>query len=317
MARLGVFRLEVGGEDPERVRTGRQSWRESGQQDRRDARAEFTIWQGMKGRVPTVLENSGKSWKKSDPGKNSEENLSFLKSYQPRNTDIKHLRILVHGPVGSGKSSFINSVNNVLQNRITCRAPADAVTGGSYTTYKISKDPEGSYSFMFSDTMGFEKPDGRGVHVEDIKLALKGHVKDGYKFKPEEPLTEGDFYNPSPTLDDRVHVLVSVVPAYMISLMNNEAFCASTGIPQLAIITNIDRECPKVRGNIKYAYWSKVLMEWVEKCSFLLGMPPNCIFLVKNYHSETKTSDDIDALILVALREMVSVGEDFLNDLQG
>ncbi|XP_051797500.1 interferon-induced protein 44-like [Acanthochromis polyacanthus] len=268
-----------------------------------------------------------KPWR--DLPKNSEENLGFLKSYQPRNTDVKHLRILVHGPIGAGKSSFINSVNSVLQNRITCRAPADAVTGGSvtdkYTTYKISKDPEGSYSFVLNDTMGFEKRDGRGVHVEDIKLALKGHVKEGYKFKPEEPLTEGDFYNPSPTLDDRVHVLVSVVPADKISEMTGEDVkkmrevrqtASEMGIPQLAIITNIDRECPKVRGNIKYAYWSKVLMEWVEKCSFLLGMPPNCIFLVKNYHSETKTSDDIDALILVALREMVSVGEDFLNDLQ-
>uniref|UniRef100_A0A3Q1H898 G domain-containing protein n=1 Tax=Acanthochromis polyacanthus TaxID=80966 RepID=A0A3Q1H898_9TELE len=209
---------------------------------------------------------------------NSQENLNFVKSYQPRNKEVKHLRILLIGPVGSGKSSFINSVDGVFQDRITGRAAVDAVIGGSvtnkYTTYKISKDPEGSYSFVFNDTMGFERSAGRGVHVEDIKLALKGHVKDGYKF------------------------------------------CASTGIPQLVLITKIDEACPKVRRNIKNAYWSKFLKEQVDKFICLLGIPLNCIFLVKNYHSETRISDDIDALILVALREMVYFGEDFLNKLQ-
>ncbi|XP_051797485.1 interferon-induced protein 44-like, partial [Acanthochromis polyacanthus] len=267
-----------------------------------------------------------KPWR--DVPKNSQENLEFLKSYQPGN--VKNLRILLHGPVGAGKSSFINSVDSVLQNRITAGRAVDAITGGSsftqtYTPYKISKDSGGSYSFMFSDTMGFQQSARRGVHVEDIKLALKGHVKDGYKFNPKEPLTGGDFYNPSPTLDDRVHVLVSVVPADKISEMTGEDVkkmrevrqtASEMGIPQLVLITKIDDACPKVRGYIKDAYLSCFLKEQAEKCSSLLGIPLNCIFLVKNYSSETKTSDDINALILVALREMVYFGEDFLNKLQ-
>uniref|UniRef100_A0A3P8THU0 G domain-containing protein n=1 Tax=Amphiprion percula TaxID=161767 RepID=A0A3P8THU0_AMPPE len=247
----------------------------------------------------------------------------FLKSYQPRNAEVKHLRILLIGPVGVGKSSFIDSVDSVLQDRITGRAPTDAVTGSSSFTknvgiavFDFTKDPEGFYSFMFNDLMGFERPAESGVHVEDIKLALKGHVKEGYKFKPEEPLTEGDFYNPNPTLSDRVHVLVSVVPAESLSIMNIEVVeklrevrlaASEMGIPQLAIFTRIDEACPEVKGNINK----------VEKCSSLLGIPPNCMFLVKNYHSEITTSNAINALILFALRAMVSVGEDFLNDLQG
>uniref|UniRef100_A0A3Q1CSU2 G domain-containing protein n=1 Tax=Amphiprion ocellaris TaxID=80972 RepID=A0A3Q1CSU2_AMPOC len=251
------------------------------------------------------------------------ENLNFLKSYQPRNAEVKHLRILLIGPVGVGKSSFIDSVDSVLQDRITGRAPTDAVTGSSSFTknvgiavFDFTKDPEGFHSFMFNDLMGFERPAESGVHVEDIKLALKGHVKEGYKFKPEEPLTEGDFYNPNPTLSDRVHVLVSVVPAESLSIMNIEV------VEKLREVRLAASEMGKNRHysttvNALCRLLSKFLKEQVEKCSSLLGIPPNCMFLVKNYHSEITTSNAINALILFALRAMVSVGEDFLNDLQG
>lgn len=52
-----------------------------------------------------------------------------------------------------------------------------------YKTYKISKKTEEWYSFVFNDIMGFEQSADSGVHIEDIKLALMGHVKDGYQVK--------------------------------------------------------------------------------------------------------------------------------------
>ena len=55
-----------------------------------------------------------------------------------------------------------------------------------YKTYKITNGPHGFYSFVFNDIMGLEQKANSGVHVEDIKLALRGHVRDGYKVQSSE-----------------------------------------------------------------------------------------------------------------------------------
>ncbi|XP_051244182.1 interferon-induced protein 44-like isoform X2 [Dicentrarchus labrax] len=261
--------------------------------------------------------------------KNNEENLEFVKSYQPQNKDVKHLRILIHGQTGAGKSSFINSVESVLKGRVTNRALTDATSGRSfteeYTTYKIQKESGNFYSFFFNDTMGLENDNDNGIHVEDIKLALKGHVKEGYQFNPKKQLTKSDqHYKSSPTLDDRVHVLVSVCPADKVSLLTDEVIkkmrdirlaASKMKIPHLAVLTKVDLACPKAKQNINNVYKSDYLKKQVEKFSETLGIPENCIFLVKNYNSEIETNDDINVLILVALRQMVNFGEDFLDNL--
>ncbi|KAM6913492.1 interferon-induced protein 44-like [Lycodopsis pacificus] len=260
---------------------------------------------------------------------NYQENLAFVKSYQPQNQDVKHLRILLHGPIGSGKSSFFNSVDSVLKGRVSGRASTDAISGSSYTkkykAYKIRKDAGSFYSVIFNDIMGFEENANTGVDVEDVKLAMRGHMPDGYKFNPVAQLQETDRdYISSPTLEDRVHVLVGVCPVDSVSLISDEVVkkvrevrlaAAELGIPQLAILTKVDEACPQAKEHINETYRIKYLKEQVDKFSMLLGIPPNCIFLVKNYQSEIKTNDDMNALILSALKQMITFGEDFLDDL--
>lgn len=50
----------------------------------------------------------------------------------------------------------------------------------------------------------------------------------------------------------------------------------------------------------------------MEVLSRSLGIPLNCILPVKNYNLKIDTDGDIDALS--ALRQIITQGEDFLND---
>ncbi|XP_078140600.1 interferon-induced protein 44-like isoform X2 [Centroberyx gerrardi] len=257
----------------------------------------------------------------------SDKDLQYVKDYQPHNEEVQHLRILLHGPVGAGKSSFINSVTSVLQGRMTGAALVDSASAGAsfttkYKTYKIQKgNPRTFYPFIFNDIMGLEEETNTGVRVEDIRLAMRGHVRDGYEFSPISTLSKEDQgYNSCPTVDDKVHVLVCVIPADAVSRLSDEVVgkmrdirvaASNMGIPQLAILTRIDEACPEVNTSIRNVYHSKHLKTKMEEFSSKLGIPLNCIFPVKNYNSEICLDDDTDSLILCALRQMIDFGEDF------
>ncbi|KAL3053913.1 hypothetical protein OYC64_006273 [Pagothenia borchgrevinki] len=279
----------------------------------------------------------GNSQWRSVPWGNNERELQIVKEYQPFKKDVQ-LRIMLYGPVGAGKSSFINSVESVLRGKITNRAKTDGIGGKSftqkYTTYKIQKGGPGThYPFVFNDIMGLEKDESNGVRVEDIKLAMMGYVKDGYEFNPASALSANNQdYNKNPSLNDRVHVLVCVIPGNTAGLQDDNATlqlptedvkklrevrltARDMGIPEIAILTKIDEACPEVRENIQNVYKSKHLKKKIEEVSGVLGFPISCIFPVKNYDSELNTSDDTDTLILSALTRMIESGEDFVNDL--
>lgn len=60
--------------------------------------------------------------------------LRFVEYYRPKKSEVKHLRILLHGPVGAGKSSFINSVDSCLRGKVNSNnAFEDAAFGSSFT----------------------------------------------------------------------------------------------------------------------------------------------------------------------------------------
>lgn len=50
-----------------------------------------------------------------------------LENFRLSNPDVTHVRILVAGQIGAGKSSFINSVNSAFQGEMVCEAQADNV----------------------------------------------------------------------------------------------------------------------------------------------------------------------------------------------
>ncbi|XP_075942310.1 interferon-induced protein 44-like [Anarhichas minor] len=252
------------------------------------------------------------------------KDLKFMKDYQPYNEEVKQLRVLLHGPAGAGKSSFINSVDSALQGRVTDRALADNTIAGKtrkHRTYQFNKGGPGTfYPFVFTDLMGLEKGTKKGVCVEDIKQAMKGHIKDGYEINPCSQISEDNQnYNKDPTLNDQVHVLVCVIAATTENILDDESVikmrevrlaARDLEIPQVAILTKIDEACPEVKADIKNVYKSKYLKTLVDDLSAKLGFTPTCIFPVKNYRSEIKTNDEVDTLILRALNKIINSGEE-------
>ncbi|XP_065326285.1 interferon-induced protein 44-like [Pelmatolapia mariae] len=220
-----------------------------------------------------------------------------------------------------------NSLGSRVEGTGRAQDPDDveAWGGRQYTTYRIKKGNI-FYPFVLNDMMGLKDTTSRGnrrIHVKDVKQALKGHIKDGYTFNPENKLSKGDrYYNRTPTENDKVHILVCVVDANTVSLMNDatvEAIqdvrdeAADLEIPQVAIFTKIDEAFPEINHDVKNVYKSKSLQERIQQFSKRVGIPINCIFPVKNYHSETEVNPDIDAIIMNAMRRIIEIGNDSLN----
>ncbi|XP_037542640.1 interferon-induced protein 44-like [Nematolebias whitei] len=267
-------------------------------------------------------------WRVISWGDNKED-LEYIENFRPQRKEVRHIRILLHGPVGSGKSSFINSVSNVLRRRMTTPALVSATTSDQsftlkFETHKIQKDVGKNYPFVFNDVMGLEEGE-RGAHQMDISLALKGHVKEGHKFNPISPLSTDDpGYVSSPSPDDIVHVLVCIYSANVAQIRTStlqkmkeiREEASKLGIPQMAILTKADQACEETEKNLKNVYKSKYVKKKMADFSSNLGIPMNCIFPVKNYSHEIKMDSDVDTLILSALRQMINFGEDYANKLE-
>ncbi|KAG5272591.1 hypothetical protein AALO_G00167220 [Alosa alosa] len=79
-------------------------------------------------------------------------------------------------------------------------------------------------------------------------------------------------------------------------------------------MTHVDLACPLVKESLQNTYSSKVIKRRMQECRNKLGVPMNCIFPVKNYDEEIDLDDNVNSLILNALKHIVDIADDYVSN---
>ncbi|KAM7388047.1 hypothetical protein PAMP_024248 [Pampus punctatissimus] len=258
-----------------------------------------------------------------------EQRTSLMKtvsSYKPSCEEVTQARILLLGPVGSGKSSFISSVQSVFNGRVINRA----MVGSSSTSFtkKLQSfnihGQKGPTGLVMCDIIGLGDGEMTGLTLHDILSVIKGHVPEGHKFSPDQPVrSETSGYVKSPSLEDKIHCVAFMVDAskiltYPKSLSTTfhqlREHISDMGVHQVALLTHIDKICSETAKDVTQVYKSYIIREMMGKAAALLGMSSSYIIPVKNYSSELDLDVNTDVLLLSAVDHILQYADLYFQD---
>lgn len=103
--------------------------------------------------------------------RDNKSNLQYVQDYKPETSNIRYLRVLLYGPVGSGKSSFINSVCSVLRGRIMIPALTSATTSDRSFTTRVRKLQKHNFRSCSSLSCSFHVPWSRFFYEINIAFS--------------------------------------------------------------------------------------------------------------------------------------------------
>ncbi|XP_013866258.1 interferon-induced protein 44-like [Austrofundulus limnaeus] len=280
--------------------------------------------------VPGFLSNLNSPWREVLWTMEQKENLmKTVSSYRPSCKEVTQARVLLLGPVSSGKSSFISSVQSVFHGRVTNRAMVGFSSSTSFTkklqSFNIRTQKGGENTgLVLCDIMGLGDGELTGLTLHDVLSVIKGHVPEGHKFSPDKPVgSETVGYVKTPSLKDKIHCVAFVMDASKISTQNKglgSAFkqlrehISDLGVHQVALLTHIDKVCQGTAKDIGHVYKSQSIKETMSKAGALLGMSTSSIVPVKNYSSELDLDVNMDVLLLSAVDHILQYADLFFQD---
>uniref|UniRef100_UPI0037E84FB9 interferon-induced protein 44 isoform X2 n=1 Tax=Semicossyphus pulcher TaxID=241346 RepID=UPI0037E84FB9 len=254
--------------------------------------------------------------------------MMTVSSFRPSCKEVTQTRVLLLGPVSSGKSSFVSSVQSVFNGRVTNRA----MVGSSSTSFtkklqsfsirrQKGEDPTG---LVLCDVMGLGDGEMTGLTLHDILSVIKGHVPEGHKFSPDQPVrSETAGYVKRPSIKDKIHCVVFVVDASKIltypkglgtTFQQLREHISDLGVHQVALLTHIDQICSETAKDVTKVYESGIIRDTMVKAGALLGMSTSYIVPVKNYSSELDVDVDTDVLLLSAVDHILQYADMYFQD---
>ncbi|XP_031587469.2 interferon-induced protein 44-like isoform X2 [Oreochromis aureus] len=253
--------------------------------------------------------------------------METITSYRPSCGEVPQARVLLLGPVSSGKSSFISSVQSVFNGRVTNRAMVGSFSSGfTKKSFNIrGKKDEDHTGLVLCDTMGMSEDGMTGLTLHDILSVVKGHVPEGHKFSPDQPVSASETvgYVKRPSLKDKVHCVAFVVDASKITTYPKglsttfkqlRKHISDLGVHQVALLSHVDQVCLQTAKDVTGVYESRTIQDVMGKAAALLGMSTSYIVPVKNYSSELDLDVNTDVLLLSAVDHILQYADLYFQD---
>ncbi|KAJ8370285.1 hypothetical protein SKAU_G00103130 [Synaphobranchus kaupii] len=271
-------------------------------------------------------------WRKVDFSVDNKEALvNSVTSFKPSCDSASEARVLLLGPVGAGKSSFISSVHSVFSGKVTNRAMVGTSSTSftqklrSYTIRRHGESGDQPTALVLCDAMGLGEGDMTGLTLHDVLAVIKGHAPEGHKFSPDQPLrAETVGYVKKPSARERIHCVAFVIDATKMDSYRKgmgstfqllREHISDLGVHQVALLTHVDQVCQDTARDITNVYRSRLVKQTMEKAAALLGMSTSYIVPVKNYSSELDVDEHTNTLLLCAVQHILQYVELYFQDL--
>ncbi|KAK1153848.1 interferon-induced protein 44-like [Acipenser oxyrinchus oxyrinchus] len=236
-----------------------------------------------------------------------------IKNHKPH-PKASTTNILIMGNVGSGKSSFLNSVlselrreefNSRVQSFETTRPSAGTSVTQQLRCHKFID------KIKIFDTAGYEL--GKIVKASIIlKMIIDGEVAEGSKFD--------DILKTKIKMEgDQIHCVVLVIsihnadkldPALIRFYEQFIGMLTEIGVPCQLLVTFADKLVKKTE-DLKDLYRRRDIKQKIENVAEKMRISMNNVLVVSNYFEEMKINQIKGTLLLEAVAQMLTAGKSF------
>ncbi|CAH1792351.1 unnamed protein product [Owenia fusiformis] len=282
---------------------------------------DFEVYEILDVKIEETPWRKGISWQNKD----RDILIKSIQHYRPvEEMNLRHANILLIGQIGSGKSSFYNTLQSIFKGYVVNKAISGS--GAHSITTKFRKydirSENGPLSIKLCDTMGLEEEGG--LNVIDFPYILDGNIPDRFQFNPAARVTPrvGGFIK-DPTLATMIHCVTFVIDVNTVSMMSEKMMAKlkaiqelvnERGIPLLVLMTKIDQVCGDVEQDTSVALRSTSVHDMVKLVSDKFGVPSSSVLPVRNYESQIELDVSADILSLVALRQILRAADGYFEE---